>query len=124
MSIKPDIIEEKEIPMFEVREEFEKIKKREKELNYRIQKTDEYLNTFTLLGTKESKELVDNLRKLEIPRLADKHIYKIVDILPSTVEELKVVMQGYPLTINSDNMKKIAKTVKDSVPELERKQQG
>ncbi len=124
MTIKPEIIEENEIPMFEVREEFNKIKKRDPELNFRIQKTDEYLNTFTQLGTKESKELVEKLRKLEIPRLADKHIFKIVDILPVTLEELKVVMQGYPLTINADNMKKIVKTVKESVPESEKKQQA
>jgi len=117
MTIKPEIIEELEVPMYEVKEAIDKIKKREKELNFRVQKTEEYLNTFTLIEPKKSKELVAKLQKQKIPRLQDKHIYKIVDTLPKTVDELKVVMQGYPLTINNDNMKKIVKTVKEFLPE-------
>lgn len=117
MSTKPEILEEKEMSLYEVKEEIAKIKKREEEVNFRVQKTDEYLNTFTTLTNKQYKELVEKLQKLEIPRLNDKHIFKIVDILPKTIEELKVVMQGYPLTINNDNIKKIAKAIKDFLPE-------
>jgi DNA-directed RNA polymerase subunit F len=119
MSNKPEILEEKEMSMYEVKEEISKIKKREAEVNFRVQKTDEYLNTFTFLKQKEYKELVKKLKDLEIPRLNDKHILKIVDILPLNVDELKVVMQGYPLTINNDNLKKLVKTIKDNVPEKE-----
>lgn len=111
---KPTIIEEREVPMFEVQEEFRKIMKLEKEPNFRIQKTDEYLNTFTALPAKEARELVQKLEKQGIPRLQPKHIYKLVDILPRTAEEVKVVMQGYPLTINNENLKKIAKTIADA----------
>ena len=117
MSNKPEILEEKEMSMYEVKEEISKIKKRETEVNFRVQKTDEYLNTFTFLSQKEYKELVKKLQELEIPRLNDKHILKIADILPKTIDELKVVMQGYPLTINNDNLKKIVNTLKDNVPE-------
>jgi len=116
---KPEIIEEREVPMYEVREEIAKIKKRDKELNFRVQKTEEYLNTFAMISNKDSKALVNKLQKLKIPRLQDKHIYKIVDILPKTVDELKVTMQGYPLTVNADNMKKIVKTVTEILPEKE-----
>jgi len=119
MSTKPEIVEEKEVPCYEVKQEIAKIKKRDEELNFRVQKTDEYLNTFVMLSAKQGKELVEKLRSLEIPRLSDGHIYKIVDILPKTVEELKVVMQGYTLTINNDNMKKIVAAVKDIAPEKE-----
>lgn len=113
---KPNIIEEKEIPMFEVKKEFAKIKKREQEPNFRVQKTEEYINTFVKITPAQGQELVDKLKALEIPRLHDKHIFKIVDILPKTVDELKVVMQGYTLTINNDNLKKIVKTVEDYIP--------
>ena len=116
---KPEIIEEHEIPIYEVKEEFAKIKKREGEPNFRVQKTDEYINTFSFLGTKESKELVEKLRKLNIPRLADKHIFKIVDILPKTLDELKVVMQGYVLTVSQENLKKITTVLKEYVPDKE-----
>ena len=42
MSNKPEILEEKEMSMYEVKEEISKIKKRETEVNFRVQKTDEY----------------------------------------------------------------------------------
>jgi len=117
MSSKPNIIEEAAVPMFEVKQEISKIKKRDEEMNFRVQKTDEYINTFTKLSLANYKELVKKLNELEIPRLSDAHICKIVDILPGTVEELKVVMQGYTLTINNDNMKKIVAAVKEYLPE-------
>ena len=114
---KPNIIDEHEIPMFEVKKEFAKIKKREQEPNFRVQKTEEHINTFVSIDPKKGKELVEKLQGLQIPRLHDKQIFKIVDILPRTVDELKVVMQGYTLTINNDNMKKIVKVVQEFLPE-------
>ena len=114
---KPKIIEEKEIPMFELKEELTKIKKREEDPNFRVQKTEEYINTFVKLKPSEAKELIEKLGKLNVPRLSDKFIFKIVDILPITVDELKVVLQGYTITVNNDNMKKIAKTVAEFLPE-------
>jgi DNA-directed RNA polymerase subunit F len=113
--MKPVIVEEKEVPMFEVREEFKKIMKRETEPNFRLQKTDEYLNAFTFISLKDGKELLDKLRGLNIPRLQEKHIIKIVDVMPKNIEELKVVMQGYTLTVSNDNLKKIMDTVKEYI---------
>jgi len=114
---KPTVIEEKEMPMYELKDELAKIKKRDPELNFRVQKTEEYINVFVALKPKQAKELVGKLTKLNVPRMGDKILYKIVDILPRTVEELKVVLQGYPVTVNNDNMKKIAKTVAEFLPE-------
>ncbi len=119
-STKPKIIEETEIPMFEMKDELAKIKKRDEELNFRVQKTEEYLNTFVKLKPKEAKELIDKLNKLNIPRMSDKIVYKIIDILPRTVDELKIVLQGYTITVNNDNMKKIVKTITDVLPEKEK----
>ena len=119
MATKPKILEEQQVPCFEVKEDIKKIKKRDAELNFRVQKTEEYLNVFISISAKEGRELVKKLQDLKIPRLHDNHIFKIVDILPATIEELKVVMQGYTLTINNDNLKKIAAIVKDYVPEEE-----
>jgi DNA-directed RNA polymerase subunit F len=117
---KPTIIEEKEIPMFELKEELTKIKKREEEPNYRVQKTEEYVNTFVSLKPKQAKELVEKLQKLNIPRMNDKIISKIVDILPRTVDELKVILQGYTITVNNDNIKKIVNTVNEFLPDKEK----
>ena len=59
----------------------------------------------------KAKELEEKLTKLNVPRLKEQHIHKIIDVLPTTVKDLKVVLQGYTLTVNNDNMKKIADTV-------------
>jgi DNA-directed RNA polymerase subunit F len=112
---KPDIVEEKEVPMFEVKNEMAKIRKRDEEPNFRVQKVEEYVNAFVKLSHKEGTELVEKLRKLNVPRMGDKHIYKIVDILPTTVDDLKMILQGYNITINNDNQKKIVAVVVEFV---------
>jgi len=97
------------INMAQLKEELAKIKKRDKELNFRATKTEEYLNQFVTL--KNPNELVEKLTKLDIPRLKENHINKIVDTLPATVKDLKVILHGYTLTVNNENLKKIADTV-------------
>lgn len=114
---KPTILKEEEMPMFELSEEIAKIRKRDPELNFRVQKTEEYLNVLMRLKPKEARSLVDKLRKLNVPRMHDRIIYKIVDILPSNIEELKVLVQGYTITVNNDNLKRIVKTVSEFLPQ-------
>ena len=103
------ILSEKPIGMVELKNELESIKKRDKELNFRATKTEEYLQQFTMV--KNSEGLVKKLEDLKIPRLKDAHITKIVDILPTTLEDLKAVLQGYSLTVNNENLNKIVETV-------------
>ena len=50
---------------------------------------------------------------MKITRLRDQHIYKIIDILPKTVEELRAVLLGYPVTIKAEYMKKIVAAVNE-----------
>src|SRR3989344_2506230 len=100
-----NIIAENPISTYELKEELEKIKKRDKELNFRAVKTEEYLNQVASL--KKAPELHEKLAKLNIPRLKENHIKKIMDIMPQTVNDLKVVLQGYTVTVNNESMKKI-----------------
>ena len=112
---KPIVLSEKPISMAEVKKEIGKIKARDKELNFRSNRTEEYLNIFVKLDDKKADELKQKLEKLKIPRLGEEHIVKIIDILPKTVDELKIVLQAYPLTITKENMQKIADAVKDFI---------
>jgi DNA-directed RNA polymerase subunit F len=116
MDTKPEILEETPIPMFELKTEMSKIKKRDEELNFRAQKTDEYINTFVTMKQTDLKKLLEDLRALEVPRLKDEHYFKIVDLLPTSVEDVKLILQGYTLTVSQEKMKKIADVVKAAVP--------
>ena len=104
-----NIINETPISMYELKKELEKIKKRDKELNFRATKTEEYLQQ--IISFKKSDELYEKLSKLKVPRLKEQHIKKIIEILPTTVNDLKVVLQGYTLTVNNENSKKIVDAV-------------
>ena len=112
---KPEIISEKPLAMFQVLEELEKIKKKEKELNYRSKRTEEYLAQFVTLGPKKSKELMEKIEKLNISRLKEPHIIKIVDLLPLSVGDLRSILQAYTITIKNEDMKRIVGVVKDFV---------
>ena len=102
-----------EVPMniHELKKELERIKKRDSELNFRANKTEEYLNQVAV--HKNSDELFDKIMKLSIPRLKEQHIHKIIDITPTTLNELKIVLQGYTITINNESMKKIVDAINE-----------
>lgn len=114
---KPEIINEIPVSMVELKEELDKIKARDKELNFRANKTEEYINQFINLNSKKMKELVEKINKLKIPRLKDQHINKIIDILPRKPEDLKALLQGYTITVNNENLKKIVNVINDLVEE-------
>lgn len=109
---KPEIVSETPVNMNELKKELDAIKKHDKELNFRAQKTEEYLQQFCDMDEKKSKELFDKLEGLKVPRLKDIHINKIIDTVPKTLEELKVILQGYTITVNNDNLKRIVEAVK------------
>ncbi len=111
-----EIISEKPIGIGELKKELENIKKRDKELNFRAARTEEYLQHFSIL--KNSEELFKKIEALKIPRLKEQHIIKIIDIMPKTVEELKTILQGYTITVNNENLKKIAEAINKFAAEL------
>ncbi|MBW3012353.1 hypothetical protein KY311_04160 [Candidatus Woesearchaeota archaeon] len=110
---KPKILSQKPVTMSEVKSEIEAIKKRDTELNFRSQRTEEYLNVFAKLSKTKAEELRKKLDNLGVPRLGEDHIVKIIDTLPKNTDELKVILQGYPLTITKDNTEKIVKAVQE-----------
>ena len=107
-----EIISETPISAAQLKEELAKIKQRDKELNFRAAKAEEHLET---IGVKNADGLFEKINKLNISRLKEQHIYKIIDIMPKTVKDLKVVMQGYTISLNNENMKKIVDIVAKNV---------
>ena|SRR3989338_4399091 len=109
----PKIISETPLSMATIKEDLAKIKERDGELSFRANKTDEYLAQFVKISKKEADQLYKDLEALEIPRLKDIHFIKIVDLLPQTEDDVKIIIQSYPVTISAENAKKIAKTVSE-----------
>ena len=59
------------------------------------------------------EELFDEIESLDVPRLKDKHIIKLIDFLPKTVEDLDVIIEGYPLTLSDEDKEAIVETITD-----------
>lgn len=104
-------LNETPISAVEVKHTLEKIREKEGELNYRAGKTYEYLEQFAKLSSKKAKELFEALTKLEIPRMKEQHIVKLIDVLPTTAKDVKTVLQGYAVTVTNENLDKIASTI-------------
>ncbi len=114
--MEPKIISQTPVSMAELKLEIEKIRKREKEPSIRVTKVDDYLNSLSHISAEKEKKLIEEIKKLDVPRLKEEHIIKIADILPKTVDDLKLIMQGYVISISNDNLKKLVNVV-NSVPE-------
>lgn len=109
--MKSKIINETPISAADVKKELKQIKDRDKELNFRAQKTEDYLNQQVQLDDKAIKELKEKLEKLSIPRIKEQHIAKIMDLMPARDKDVTVILQGYAITITKENAKKIADVV-------------
>ncbi|MFC1648399.1 hypothetical protein ACFL1B_02960 [Nanoarchaeota archaeon] len=110
---KPEVIEKKPINMVELKSELAKIKKRDEELSFRGGRTIEYLNEFVTVKKKDAAELEGKLRKLGLSRLKNEFIHKIIDTMPKNLEELKLLLQGYTLSLGKEDMEKVMKVLKE-----------
>jgi DNA-directed RNA polymerase subunit F len=112
-----EVIEKKSINMASLKEELANIKKRDGELSFRGAKTEEYVNEFNTIKPKQAEELYKKIDSLGIPRMKDTHINKIIDMMPKSIPELKVVLQGYALPVTNENLKKIVDAVAEQLPD-------
>lgn len=97
----------------QLHEEMKRIRKRDGELGFRAQKTVDYLESLHALPVKKADELYKKLEGLNVPRLRDVHFHKLIDTLPSTEKDVKVVLQGYSVTVTQENCKKIASVIEE-----------
>ena len=110
--MKIKVLNEIPITAAEVKDELKRIRKEHKELNFRAQKTEDYLNQ-VVSDSKKTAELVKKIDSLKIPRLKEQQIAKLADVMPVTEKDVKFVLQGYAITLTKENLQKIAKTVSD-----------
>ena len=112
---KPAIISEKPVSLTELKAELEHIQQRDTELSFRGGKTMEYVQDCDALPLEKAQEIIEKLKALDVPRLQETHIIKIINVLPVTGKEVQSVLQGYSISITKENLEKIAKTVAEYV---------
>lgn len=104
------VIEEKEISLSEVKEKLNKVKKK-RELGVRAIKTEEYLNHFDILKADRVKEIKKAFEDADIPRLKERHINRLIDLIPEDADSVKVILSGENLTIKPEHIKKIVEVL-------------
>ncbi len=106
-----EILSEKPISLSEVKKNLEEIKKRDKELNFRSKKTELYLNSIKLKG-KKAESLREDLESLNIIRLKPRTIIKIIDLVPTDPDSLRIILSGENITPKQEDVEKIVSIVK------------
>ena len=71
-----------------------------------------FIKKFTNLKIKDAKEMRENLEKLDLIKMNNTHISKIIDIFPKDSEELNKIFNDVGL--DEDETKKILDTIKKS----------
>lgn len=109
----PQFIEEKPLSLVDVKTILGKISKRDEEMNYLSNKAKEYMGEFVTLKPAQKEELYHKIADLNLTRLKEEHIMKIIDFLPKTIDELKAVLQAYPLSMPKKDQESITNAVKE-----------
>lgn len=113
---KPELIEKTAMNVVEVKAALEKIKAKETELNFRAAKADEYAQDFARISLKDARELLEKLKGLDIPRLKDNHFNKLIDIMPTSEKQVKIVLSSMNMTPTAEQCKKLADTLTEYAP--------
>lgn len=82
------LLNQKPLPLAEVESIIQK-RKKEGELSYEQNLTLEYCKKFSKLSSKEAKQLIDELAKLE--KVNEKYAIILADILPINADEVSMI---------------------------------
>ena len=106
-----EILEQNPISNSELKEKLEQSKKETKELNFRSNKILEHLTEIQPMKLKDYQEKFNKINELEISRLRARHIVKVIEINPESLDELKMLLSGESLTLKQDDLQKIQEIV-------------
>ena len=109
--VNPIIQEEKPLALADVKAILEAAEKRDQTLNFLSNKAKAYVETFIPLTASKKAELYKKLTGLNLIRLKEEHLCKIIDFLPKDTNELKIVLQAYPLNLPKKDQDSIIEVV-------------
>jgi DNA-directed RNA polymerase subunit F len=103
----PTVISDQPLHLYEVKKELKAIKKRDEQLSVRANRVDEYVNMFTPLSEKAASELKEKLKALDVPRMKEEYLNKLIDVLPVNEDDIKTILTGYGVTVKNENVAKM-----------------
>ena|SRR3989344_8259961 len=113
--VHPEFIEEHPVSLVDVKEFVNSMESRDTQLNFSSNKAKEYVESFVTLSPAQRKDLQAKLAELKLTRLKEEHFIKIIDFLPETLNDLKIVLQAYPLSMPKKDQESIVAVVKEFV---------
>lgn len=107
MTIFKEILDEEYLTTSEAKEllseiENERALDEDREMRYELARAIEHVNRFSILGTEESRELVEEL--LELEKVDDQTAYKIADLLPQDRDELRTVFAQERYSLSGEEL--------------------
>lgn len=107
------VLKEEALTLSEVKNILEHIKgEREtegKELGYELRKAISHAELFSKISAKKSRELVDELLKLE--KMKPEIAIRIADVLPLSYDEIRTIYAKERYTLSEDELKQILELV-------------
>ncbi len=102
-----EVIQEAPLTLAELKEKIGSIEKKVKELNFRTNKTSEYLKLFVKEKADHVLKIKKALQELDILRLKEKQITKVIDLMPADVEQVRLLLAGENITLKPEELQKI-----------------
>ena len=83
-------------------------------LNLRSKRVKEFLDQFEFVDKDKVEQIKEEIRNLNILRLKDKEraIIQLINFMPTTEEEVRVVLAGEHITLPLEDVKKIVEVLK------------
>ena len=111
--VKPQLLGETVLSLPEAKAELENIKARDTTLSFRATKCEEYFNDLFVLSAAKAVDLKKKITDMGIARLKEEHVVKIVDLLPKTADEVKIVLHN--VSLSKKDQEQIAAAVQELV---------
>ncbi len=106
------IIEIKPVPMAVAKELMMK-KEKEEEISYEQKLSIEHLKKFTKLSKDKALKLAEEISN--VVKLSDEVLVQIVDILPQSIDELRLILASEKFSLREEEMNKILEVIRKYV---------
>lgn len=102
------VLKKEPLSLAEVKELVDEKKENETK---KVEMMREYLKKFVKISPENAKKLKEELKNLKITKLGEEHIVKMIDILPSDVDDVRKIFFGSTVSLNQNEIQKIIEVI-------------